>query len=275
MTTFIFDGHHGEEVISSQQSADINTGIYGDGCYVLPVGSEFEAATVSNNEVTIQDGICSIQGHRGGLDYGQNQSFTIENGASGLRRRDLLIIRYTKDESTLVESFSFHTIKGTAAASDPEDPDITEADIRDGALVTEAALYRVHIDGLSIVAVERIWEYPESMPVSEEGAWSLAPLIAPFELTLPAGFDEDSFFRYGILDGEKRYFASLNPTSTTGADTTLGTLDSAYRPAEAVTLQTNLAGVTVTISTAGVVKLVASSAALSVPAGLLCRTNII
>ncbi len=105
MTTFIFDGHHGEEVISSQQSADINTGLYGAGSYVLPVGSQFEPTIVSNNEVTIQDGICSIQGHRGGLDYGQSQSFTIENGTSGMMRSDLLIIRYTKDETTLVESF--------------------------------------------------------------------------------------------------------------------------------------------------------------------------
>ena len=271
MTTFIFDGHHGEEVISSQQSADINTGLYGAGSYVLPVGSQFEPTIVSNNEVTIQDGICSIQGHRGGLDYGQSQSFTIENGTSGMMRSDLLIIRYTKDETTLVESFSFHTIKGTAAASDPEDPAITEADIQGGALVTEAALYRVHINGTNLVAVERIWEYPENIPISEEGAWAFVPMIAPYALTLPSGFDDDSFFRYGIFDGEKRYFAYLNPTSAVTADTTLGTLDSAYRPAEAITLQTNLAGVTVTISTAGVVKLVATS----VPAGLLCRTKIV
>jgi len=267
----IIDGHHGEEVISSQQIADSNMALYGSENYVLPQGSQLAASIVSNNEVDISDGLLVHQGHRGGIEVGQDEDVTIENGAAGVKRRDLIVSKYIKDETTLVETVELAVIKGTAAASDPADPEYTSGDIRNGAVLDEMPLYRVHIDGISIVAVERLWEYPESMPVTEEGAWAFVPMIAPYALTLPSGFDDDSFFRYGIFDGEKRYFAYLNPTSAVTADTTLGTLDSAYRPAEAITLQTNLAGVTVTISTAGVVKLVATS----VPAGLLCRTKIV
>lgn len=148
------DGPHVTEV----QTGLANQGLYGPDDYVLEGGREAEAQILTNNSIRIFDAVYVLQGRRDVIAANDYTDVSIDNGAQGLNRNDIIVRRYTKDESSEVESTEYAVIKGTAVSGEANDPEVTEGDIRSGATLHEMKLYRVKIEGLNIVAVEPLFQ---------------------------------------------------------------------------------------------------------------------
>lgn len=168
----IIDGYTGEANIYADVIGEYNVALFGDGDYVLKVGENLGYSIVSNNEIDIKDGVYVIQGRRGYIEKGTLEVCRIENGNQSLKRNDLIVIEYSKDQSTLVESFKLKTIKG-AADTDAVDPETVYGNIRNGAILHQMPLYRVRIEGLNIVAVEQMFKLCEENINDRLGGWSI------------------------------------------------------------------------------------------------------
>lgn len=162
----IITGYKGTPHINAQQDRDINSAIFTDGVYILNVGSKMSATIVSANEVTIADGLIIAQGCAAEIARGTSESMTIDNGTQGQLRKDLIVLRYTKDASTGVEDMALAVIKGTPAASNPATPAYTSGSIADGDTLAEFPIYTVNLSGITIQSVTRNVEYAEVASVS-------------------------------------------------------------------------------------------------------------
>ena len=150
----IITGYRGEPHITSQQKRNTNIGIFGVTPRIVKgVGSELAATIVSANSITIADGMVVCQGCTAEITRGASESITIENGAQGMLRTDLIVVRYSKNSGTGVEDMQLAVIKGTPAASNPQTPAHTSGTIANGDVLAEFPLYAVNIDGISIDSV--------------------------------------------------------------------------------------------------------------------------
>lgn len=155
----IITGYRGEPHVSSQQWRDENIALYGVGTYILNVGSKLAATVVSANEVTIADGIVIAQGCTAEVERGTTESIVVDNGEQGMARKDLIVLRYTRDASTNVEDMELDIIKGTPASSNPATPSFTSGSIADGDTLVEFPLYAVNLNGITIQSVMRLVDY--------------------------------------------------------------------------------------------------------------------
>lgn len=149
----IITGYRGEPHYSNQQMRDENISVYGDGVYILNVGSQMEATVISANEVQIADGLIVAEGCTAEIERGTTESITVENGEQGMLRRDLVVLRYTKNASTNVEDMELDIIKGTSASANPATPAYTSGSIADGDTLVEFPLYEVNLSGITIQSV--------------------------------------------------------------------------------------------------------------------------
>lgn len=152
----IITGYRDEPHVTAQQLRDTFIGIFGDGTYILDVGSNMAATVISANEVEIADGVVIAEGCTAEVAHGMTESLTIANGSQGMQRKDLIVARYSKVAGTGVESMSLVVITGTPASSSPADPTYNSGNIADGDSPVDFPLYRVNLDGINITSVERL-----------------------------------------------------------------------------------------------------------------------
>ena len=152
----IITGYKGEAHITAQQDRDINSAIFSTGAYILNIGSKLEATVVSANEITIADGLIVAEGCAAEVERGTSESMTIDNGTQGMLRKDLIVLRYTKNASTGVEDMDLAVIKGTPAASSPTAPAYNTGSIAQGDTIVDFPLYEVNLDGIAIDSVVRV-----------------------------------------------------------------------------------------------------------------------
>ena len=197
----IIDGYTLTPNIFAEDIGKHNISMYGSGDYVLSVGECLGYELVSNNEIRIKDGMFLTQGRRGLIKTGTADTCIIENGAQAVKRNDLIVMEYKKDEATLVESHTTKVIKGTPGTT-AVDPQIVTGDIQNGAVLHQMPLYRVKIEGLNIVAVEQLFEF------GSVAAETVDPMLATKEgfaadaLKTKQGFDElNSNFEWWIKNG--------------------------------------------------------------------------
>lgn len=154
----LMDGYVGGPHITETQTGLANQGLYGPDDYVLSSGRKAEAQVLTNNSIRIFDAVFVIQGRRDVIAANDYTDVSIDNGAQGMNRNDIIVRRYTKDESSEIENTEYAVIKGTPTSGEAEDPAVTIGDIRSGALEHEMKLYRVKLEGLNIVAVEPLFQ---------------------------------------------------------------------------------------------------------------------
>ena len=154
----LMDGYVGGPHITETQTGLANQGLYGPDDYVLSSGRKAEAQVLTNNSIRIFDAVFVIQGRRDVIAANDYTDVSIDNGAQGMNRNDIIVRRYTKDESSEIENTEYAVIKGTPTSGEAEDPAVTIGDIRSGALEHEMKLYRVKLEGLNIVAVESLFQ---------------------------------------------------------------------------------------------------------------------
>lgn len=152
----IITGYRGEAHITADQIRDQNQGCFGDGSYILDVGSKLEATAISATSVQLADGIISHQGCTASIPYGSTEAVTIGNGTQGMQRIDLIVARYTKDAGTGVEDMEFAVIQGTPAASNPSTPSYNQGSIHAGDSPVDMPLFEVALDGISIDSITQV-----------------------------------------------------------------------------------------------------------------------
>lgn len=152
-------GKVGHDHVLSEQAGSMHAGIFGTGTYVLGTGSKLAATMVNANTVRIADGDLMMQGRHCTIAEGQYDDLVVQNGTQNQRRSDLVVARYERlAEEPRTESVSLKVVKGQPSDGEPEDPKIEEGDILGGDLVSEVALYRIPLDGISVGDPEPLFD---------------------------------------------------------------------------------------------------------------------
>lgn len=154
----IITGYTGKPHVTSEQDRDVNIGVVGEGSYVLQTGMQLAAEVSSNNEIKIRDGVLMHQGCTASIKKNTYDSLTITNGSQGMKRIDLIVARYEKNQDNRTEGLDLKVIQGTPAESNPVVPEYTEGDIQAGDYVADMPMYQVIIDGLNITEVKKMFK---------------------------------------------------------------------------------------------------------------------
>ena len=154
----IITGYTEKPHVTSEQDRDVNIGVVGEGSYVLQTGMQLAAEVSSNNEIKIRDGVLMHQGCTASIKKNTYDSLIIINGSQGMKRIDLIVARYEKNQDNGKESLDLKVIQGTPAESTPTVPEYTEGDIQAGDYVADMPMYQVIIDGLNITEVKKVFE---------------------------------------------------------------------------------------------------------------------
>ena len=143
-------GHGGSDHVTAADAGALNAGVFGGSQYVMDIGNKFSATLVSNNKITIGDGALLMQGRLARINAGSTVDLTIENGASGYNRNDLIVARYAQDPQG-VETMNLVVIKGTPTTGTAADPTYTSGDLLTGnASQNDMPLYRIRLNGITV-----------------------------------------------------------------------------------------------------------------------------
>ena len=197
----IITGYTGKAHIFSEQDRDVNIGIVGEGSYVLQTGMQLEAEVSSNNEIKIRDGVLMHQGCTASIKKNTYDSLTIINGSQGMKRIDLIVARYERNQDNGAESIGLKVIQGTPAESNPAVPSHITGDIQSGDAVADMPMYKIIIDGLNITEVQKVFseapniaELNRKLPVCKDIYSGVAnhaqydiPDITPYDLLVIYG----------------------------------------------------------------------------------------
>ena len=155
-----------EPHIYAEDDAAIYQSIFGpDG--VTTIGQQCKATTLSNNKVRISDGVVIVGGHVARIPYGEYEDCEIANGQSGKKRNDIIIGKIVTTGFGGIDTMTCEVKQG-AAGTNATDPILTQDNIYQSGKIREIPLYRVKIEGLSIVAVEKMFKTISSIPELEE-----------------------------------------------------------------------------------------------------------
>lgn len=154
----IITGYTGKPHVTSEQDRDVNIGVVGEESYVLQTGMQLAAEVSSNNEIKIRDGVLMHQGCTASIKKNTYDPLTITNGSQGMKRVDLIVARYEKNQDNGIESLDLKVIQGTPAESNPAAPQYTEGDIQAGDYVADMPMYQVIIEGLNITEVKKMFK---------------------------------------------------------------------------------------------------------------------
>ena len=201
----IITGYTGSPHVTAEQDRDVNIGIFGAESYVLRTGSRLKAEVSSNNEIKVRDGVIMHQGCAASIKKNTYDSLTIANGSQGMKRVDLIVARYSRDQNTKEESLVLKVIQGTPKESGPAVPGYTTGDIQAGDLIADMPLYQVTLNGLNITEVKQLFATQDSIA---ELSSNLTKTNAVLENRKPifidstaqgtANLDTNSFLKAGI-----------------------------------------------------------------------------
>ena len=153
----IITGYKAMPHVTAEQDRAVNQGIFGEGSFVLNVGQKMRAEIASNTEVRIHDGVISHQGCTAVIRKNAYDSVSIANGSQGMRRKDLIVARYTRDAGSGVEDITWHVIQGTPKASSPVKPTGTTGDIQSGDTMADMEMFVVNLNGINIESIETLF----------------------------------------------------------------------------------------------------------------------
>ena len=150
--------------VTSQQFRQLVEGTVGQGSYILNSGENLEAELSSNNLLKIRSGIMSHHGNLSIVDIGTYDEVTIQNGTQGMKRIDLIVNRYTKNDETGIEENEWVVIMGTPDAESPVAPAYTEGNLQEGDLVDDCPVFEVHLDGINVTEVVNLLSISPDIP---------------------------------------------------------------------------------------------------------------
>ena len=158
MAIELITGYAGQGHVSSADIGALNAGIVGSGRYITRALNQFSYTLNGVNEIIISSGVLFDQGRGICIPYGTTEAVSIENGSQGKSRIDTVVMTYSKDASTGVETAGISILQGTEVSygQTPEPSDTTVGNIFAGASYDEVPLYYIRIDDLAIASVTRV-----------------------------------------------------------------------------------------------------------------------
>lgn len=152
-----------EPHIYAEDDAAVYQAIFG-GDGVSTIGQACKATILSNNKVRVADGVICVGGHMARIPYGEYEDCEIMNGQSEKNRNDIIVAKFETTGTGGIDTMTCEVIQGTAGET-ATDPELAQDDIYTGGKTRELPLYRVKIEGLSIVSVEQMFRLK---PTAEE-----------------------------------------------------------------------------------------------------------
>lgn len=222
-------GRAGSPHITAQQDRQLHQGIWGEEAYILNTGNMLEPQVQSSNKILIKDGALMYQGALFSVKVGTTDEITINNGNQGMKRKDLVVVRYTYDSSQNIESATWLVYQGTPTGSNPVLPSGISGDIQAGDAVVDVPYLSVSLDGINIVSVDVIPEVAPDIPALNA---SLSDLSETESAELRNNFN--TLFGYAERRGKMvsiaSVFAANQWTYQTANWVTIGTLPAGMRP---------------------------------------------
>ena len=158
----IVSGRTGKPHVTSQQFRQIIEGIVGDGSCILPSGENLEPELVSNNSLKIRSGMMCHHGNVSSVKIGTYDEVELTNGSQGMKRIDLVVNRYTRNEEDNTEKNEWIVIMGTPAESNPTVPEYTKGNLQEGDLVDDCPAFEIHFDGINVTEVTKRLEIAQT-----------------------------------------------------------------------------------------------------------------
>lgn len=210
MSTNLITGYAGKSHITSAGDGAVNAAVLGNGRYVLDIAEKFAYELISNNQIRIKSGYAVDQGRKIELAVNDYEELTIDNGLQGVKRCDLIAITYEKNLETGIETATMNIIKGTSG-DDYIDPEYTAGDIIAGDIKDDFLLYRLKLNGISVEAVEPLFEVRKSVVKMDSSENTTAFSMASARENLKSGE------KHNILFGKiAKWFADLKEVAFTG-----------------------------------------------------------
>ena len=157
-------GYAGEPHVTSADQGSLFEALIRGGQFVMEAGANFAASIVTNNLIRVSDGELMMQGRHVKLTPGAYVDLTIDNGAQGFLRNDLIVARYTRNAVNGVEECSLVVLKGTPVEINPSDPEYTVGNLNsESTLQHDFPLYRVPISGLNVGTLEALFVSQKSL----------------------------------------------------------------------------------------------------------------
>lgn len=154
----LITGYAGHAHINSADQGSFNAAFFGTGEFVMEMGNQFAASIVNNNTVRIQDGDLLMQGRHIRIEPNSYEDMTIETGTAGKNRVDLIVMAYSRDSNTGIETAELQVIKGTETTGTAIPPDYQSGDILNNAVNNQMALYKVNLDGVELKSVTKLFK---------------------------------------------------------------------------------------------------------------------
>lgn len=153
-------GFQGKNHVTAEQIADFNRGIFGNAA-ILPVGSKMAVEIQTANRITVKDGVAVFDGREVYIGYGKDEAVNLTSGTQGMKRHDIVVVEYKKENESGVESVAFKVVLGTPNATKATDPAVKDVDIRTGASRSEKPFCRVRLNGTAIEGIDMLVEVKE------------------------------------------------------------------------------------------------------------------
>ena len=217
-------GRAGSPHITAQQDRQLHQGVWGKEAYILNTGNMLEPQVQSSNKILIKDGALMYQGALFSVKVGTTDEITINNGNQGMKRKDLVVARYTYDSEQNVESAVWLVYQGTPTGSNPVLPSGISGDIQAGDAVVDVPYLSVSLDGINIVSVDVIPEVAPDIPTLNASLSELSEEKEPLQKRAYSG----CYYKDG-------YDCFLHAADENAEDI-IKNLPAAYRPRKAVTL---------------------------------------
>lgn len=151
----IITGATGTEHVTAADDGSLLATLFGTSQFVLPLGNQLEHEVISATKIRIKSGDLMVHGRYARIPHGTYDEVTVDNGATGYNRNDLIVCRY--EETDGIESMTLKVVKGTPTTGTASDPTVITGNILNGDPVHEFPLYRVKLSGINLNAVERLF----------------------------------------------------------------------------------------------------------------------
>lgn len=152
----IVSGKTGTPHVTSEQFRQIIEGTVGQGSYILTSGENLEPELASNNMLEIRGGMMSHHGNVSFVDLNTYDEVTLTNGSQGVKRIDLVVNRYTRNDETGLEKNEWVVIIGTPDATNPKVPEYIAGNLQNGDLTDDCPVFEVHYDGINVTEVKKL-----------------------------------------------------------------------------------------------------------------------
>lgn len=145
----IITGYTGTRHITPAMDASVYRAAFGADEYVLSEGNRLAGSMPTINDFTILDGLVSMQGH---MIQVTQETLSIDTCANGYERIDLICLRFTHDNVSLIDACELVVIKGTEVQSGntPVEPAHNTGVIDEGASIVDMPLYRIDLAGSTV-----------------------------------------------------------------------------------------------------------------------------